>query len=136
MAKILRIVVDTNILISAMAFDGSPRHALDKTLELGVLLFSEATSKEWREVLERPKFDIYLNKHTRQRLYFEIITSAIMVQPKPYSQQCRDPKDQKFLEAYIGGEADYLITGDRDLLVMKNRELRVLTAEEFLQVTS
>ena len=135
MAKILLIIVDTNILISAMAFRGSPRQALDQALEQGVLLFSEATSAEWREVIERPKFDPYLNKHVRQRLYFEIITSAIMVQPKPYFQQCRDPKDQKFLETYIGGEADYLITGDKDLLVMKNRDLQVLTAEEFLQIT-
>lgn len=118
-----------------MAFRGTPRQALDKALEEGVLLFSNATSAEWKEVLERPKFDAYLDKNTRQMLYFEIITSAMMVQPKPCEELCRDPKDQKFLEAYIGGEADYLITGNQDLLVMKNESLRIVTAEEFLQIT-
>ena len=53
-----------------------------------------------------------------------------------FNWTCRDPNDPKFLEAYIDGEADYLITGDKDLLVMKNRELQVLTAEEFLKVAS
>lgn len=55
-----RFVVDTNVFVSAIALPRSvPRHAVDKALARGLLLFSEATLGELSEVLFRSKFDHY-----------------------------------------------------------------------------
>ena len=130
-----RVVVDTNVLISAVAFVGSiPQRALKKALLEGVLIFTKETSQEWKEVLHRPKFDRYIDKGSRIAFFFEVMTTAMMVDPKPCSYQCRDNKDQIFLEAYEGGYADYLMSGDEDLLVLKSKSLNILTPQEFLDI--
>ena len=48
-------------------------------------------------------------------------------------EECRDPKDDKFLELAINGNAEYLITGDKDLLVLDPfRETHILSAKDFI----
>jgi len=116
-----RFVLDTNVLISSIAFpDSLPDRVLRKVLTDGVLIFSHATIAEFREVLFRPKFDRYINQALRQDFFFEIVTSAMLVTTKPCDVICRDGKDQKFLEILAEGEVDFLITGDQDLLVLKS----------------
>ncbi len=130
-----RIIIDTNILISSMAFmESVPQQAVNRALELGVLLFTLATLEEFKEVILRPKFDKYIERDLRIAYFFEISTSSLMVKPKACSHVCRDLNDQKFLEAYQGGEAEYLISGDQDLLILKNDALQVLSLDEFLSV--
>jgi uncharacterized protein len=49
-------------------------------------------------------------------------------------QECRDPKDDKFLALAVNGEAHYLISGDKDLLVMHPfRNIAIITADELMQ---
>ena len=115
-----RFVLDTNVLISSIAFpDSLPDQVLRKALTDGVLMFSLATIAEFKEVLFRPKFDRYINRKLRQDFFFEIVTSSMLVTAKPCGVICRDGKDQKFLEILAEGEVNTLITGDQDLLVLK-----------------
>jgi predicted nucleic acid-binding protein len=62
----MRCIVDTNVLVSAVVLSNSvPRRAVEKVLHHGILLLSDATSMELREVLSREKFDRYVSRKER-----------------------------------------------------------------------
>ena len=110
-------VCDTNALISRLLVpDGVAAKAVDHALERGVLLVSEETLGELVEVLDRPKFDPYLTTGDR-RHFLELLGGVARVIPIIRRHaSCRDPKDDKFLDVAVNGEATAIITGDEDLL--------------------
>ena len=59
------------------------------------------------------------------------------MQPSESIDECRDPKDNKYLELAISGHAESLITGDEDLLVLNRfRKIKIITVLEFLDTDS
>lgn len=114
-----RVVFDTNALVSRLLVPGSvPAQAVRKAVEEADLLVSEATLYELADVLARPKFDPYITIEDRKEFLRLLGRIAEMV-PIVYTvHDCRDPKDNKFLELAINGEADAIVTGDDDLLVL------------------
>ena len=75
-----RIVVDTNVFVSAIALPRSiPRKAVDKVLDSGVLLFSQATMTELVEVLRRPKLDHYVSREDRAIFFSQLDAVAEFV---------------------------------------------------------
>jgi len=119
-------------LISAFLLSKSiPRQALDTATAAGRLLLSTAT--ELTEVLRQPKFDRYLAQHRRMTLLAVVIHNADLVEVDIAITDCRDPKDNKFLELAVSGQATHLVTGDRDLLVLHPyRSTTILTPRQFL----
>jgi uncharacterized protein len=114
-----RLVIDTNVLVSAAILARSlPRLAVDKAVDHGVLLFSESTVEELKGVLFRSKFDRYLNREGRAVFLAQLESVAEFVPTVQILRECRDPKDDKFLEVALNGRADVIITGDADLLGM------------------
>jgi len=130
----LRVVFDTNTLISAFLLPRSiPRKALDTTTATGRLLLSIATATELTEVLHHSKFDRYLTEHRRLTLLAVIIRTADLVEVDATITDCRDPKDNKFLELAVSGRATHLVTGDQDLLMLHPyRGITILTPRQFL----
>ncbi len=60
---------------------------------------------------------------------------AIEVEPREHFHLCRDPKDNKFLDAALAGEASYIISGDKDLLVLEEfRGIEIVTPAKFLEI--
>ncbi len=131
-----RFVIDTNVLVSSIAFPKQPPHlALHKALDKGVLVFSRDTIAEFKEVLLRPKFDKYIQKRLREAFIVEIVTSALVVDSSPCKTHCRDPTDQKFLEIVNTGDVDFLISGDKDLLVLQRvGKCTIVSPAEFLKL--
>jgi putative PIN family toxin of toxin-antitoxin system len=80
--------------------------------------FSDATLDELADVLARPKFDPYVTLEERQGFLQRLLRIAERVPILQQIQACRDPRDDKFLEVAINGEADMIITGDGDLLAL------------------
>ena len=112
-------VIDVNVLISAFLFARSkPRQALDKAQSIGIVLLSDAVLAELIEVLTRPKFDRYISKRIREQLTNELAQAALFLDPNEQITECRDAKDNKYLELAIAGKAQCIMTGDRDLLVL------------------
>lgn len=113
-------VFDTNSLVSASLLPNSiSRKAFDKALALGELVASNNTIEELIEVLFRKKFDRYfLNDNERWLLLNKIEANAKILTPSITINDCRDPKDSKFLELAITADASCIITGDKDLLVL------------------
>jgi len=135
MRALERIVVDTNVFVSAIVLPLSvPRQAVDKALDHGVLLFSDATMTELTEVLSRPKFDQYSGIGERLLFLGQLRSTAEFVPITQLVRECRDPKDDKFLEVALNGRADLIITGDSDLLALHCwREITILTPAEYLK---
>jgi putative PIN family toxin of toxin-antitoxin system len=133
--KIDRIVVDTNVFVSAiMAPRSIPRQAVDQASDNGVLLFSEATLAELEEVLRRPKFDRYVSREERVIFLGQLGVAAEFVPIVQLVSECRDAKDDKFLEVALNGRADVIITGDAHLLGMHPwREVAVLSSAQYLK---
>lgn len=115
----MRCVIDTNVFVSAAVFSPSiPRQAVSKALRGDILLFSEYTKDELKEVLFRPKFDRYVSREERTVFLAQLGAVAEFVPIIKVIRECRDPKDDKFLEVALNGSADVIITGDADLLRM------------------
>ena len=130
-----RIVVDTNVLVSRLLLaDSIPAQAVRQARKNGVLLVSDATMYELAEVLNRRRLDRYVTVKHRQQFLRELSRIAEFVPMTRVVRECRDPKDDKFLEVAINGGADVIITGDADLLVMHPwRGITVLTPTHYLE---
>lgn len=115
----LRCVFDTNAIVSAALLKKSAaRQALDVALAQGHLLVSLETLNKLNDVLRRPKFNKYVTEHERLQFLAALTREAALVEVTAVITQCRDPKDNKFLELAVSGEAHYIVSGDKDLLVL------------------
>jgi putative PIN family toxin of toxin-antitoxin system len=94
---------------------------------------SEATFRELREVLFRPKFDKYLTEQTRLLFLATLLGEAEAVNITEQIKICRDPNDDKFLDVAMNGAATCIISGDEDLLVLHPfRTIPIITPRAFL----
>ena len=130
-----RIVADTNLLVSRLLLPQSlPAQAVRKAVEEGQLLVSDATLGELADVLSRAKFDPYVSLEDRQdfiRVLNRVAERIIVTAP---IKACRDPKDDKFLELALNGEANMILTGDRDLLALHPfRGVDILSPREYIE---
>lgn len=129
-----RWVFDTNTLVSRLLVpSGTAARAVDRALTHGVLLVSEATLAELADVLWRPKFDPYLDNTQRQQ-FFSLLSGVSQVVATPHRlQACRAPKDDKFLDVALAGDAQAIITGDKDLRVLHPfHGIPIMTPAEFI----
>ncbi len=128
-------VLDTNLLISRLLVpSGTAAKAVNHALERGILLVSEATLQELATVLGRSKFDSYVSREDRQQ-FIRLLggVARVVAIPAPI-RACRDPKDDKFLEVAVHGEARAIITGDADLLDLDPfHGIRIVQPADFLR---
>ena len=134
MSNFGRLVVDTNVVLSAILFPGSvPGRALDLA-QGSVVLASQFTLQELKEVAERSRFDRYVEPEKRRRLVAEFVRATLTVEIPFPIRACRDPRDDKFLEVAVHGRADLILTGDTDLLALHPfRGIAILTPAEYLE---
>jgi putative PIN family toxin of toxin-antitoxin system len=129
-----RFVLDNNIFVSALLVKNSaPFWVIKKVEEMGVILYSEATLLELNQVLNRKKFIKYFTVEEKQEFIVKLIESAELVVITKSIDVCRDPKDNKFLELAVSGDADFIVSGDQDLLVLNPfKNIEIITANDFL----
>ncbi len=139
MSTLRRVVFDTSTLVGAALKPGSvPHRALLQALARCDVCASAQTLVELEQVMQRDKFDRYLNRETRldfvavlrQSMHFFAVTQPDEEDLQP---PCRDPKDNKFLALAQVCNADALVSSDDDLLVLDPwRGVPVLTPAAFL----
>ena len=84
------------------------------------------------EVINRSKFDKYLSKKRKKELIKDLTETALFIEPTQIITDCRDSKDNKYLELAITVHTECIITGDQDLLVLNPfRGIPILTVQEF-----
>lgn len=129
--KIERVVLDSNILISAIVFGGKPLDVLSMILNESIDgIISRHLLAELSDVLSK-NFSIH---STEIDLIQEEIEDVFeIVQPKKSIHVVRDDSDNKVIEAAVEGNCDYIITGDKDLLSLGiYKGIKIITASEFL----
>ena len=131
-----RFIVDTNMIVSAALFRQSvPRQALDHALADGILLVSETTALELTSVLLRSKFDRYLQREIRERFLAVLLQQTTLIEITESVIACRDPKNDKFLEVAVCGDASLIVTGDKDLFDLHPyRGISIVTPRQFLDL--
>lgn len=128
-------VFDTNAVVSALLLKKSvARQAFDRAQSEGKLLVSTAIVTELNDVLKREKFNKYIKEEERFLFLTALIRAAILVEITVTINDCRDPKDNKFLELAISGNADCIVSGDDDLTSLHPfRGIPILTPRAYLE---
>jgi len=130
-----KVLLDTNILISALGWSGKPKVIFEKCLhgEL-VLVTSPNQIEELRRVMDYPKFNF--TEEQKATFVSIILEIATMVEiTGKVKVIIDDPDDNAILETAIVGNANYLISGDPHLLKLKEfARVKIITASEFLGV--
>lgn len=128
----VKVLLDTNVLISAIGFGGKPRQILLLVLEKKIkAVISPILLAEFHEVINKkfPKLAPHL-----QLMESKIKKTFLIVQPKVSLDIVRDKDDNRVLEAAIQGNCHYIFTGDKDLLDLKiYQEIKIVTSEIFLK---
>jgi len=133
----MRAVVDTGIFVSALIRRKGTIGAVLGALRAGqyTVIYSTAILVEIIDVLGRDKFRIkyHIEPDDITALINLIRLRGELVIPSQTIAACRDPKDDKFLEAALAGAADCIVSGDADLLEMKSFEsIPILRPAAFL----
>jgi hypothetical protein len=130
----MRVIFDNNIFISSVLIENCvPDKALTKAEADFTILCSEPIFNELVAKLFLPKFDKYVSLQVRKQVLKYFAQKALFIEPADEIKICRDPKDNKFLELAVAGNADCIVTGDNDLLVLDPfRNIRIITPKEFL----
>ena len=134
MMKTKRIVIDTNVIVSALIFyKSTTMQAFREAKENGLILISAEILSELIDVLSRQKFDRYLSREIREDFLASLTRETELITITETIDICRDPKDNKFLELAISGNATHIITGDKDLLELNPFQgIPILTPKQFL----
>jgi len=132
--EIIRVVLDTNVLISALLFTGESSRVFQLWQDRKIIpVICPETFAELRAVLRYPKFNLAdpeISDIIQSEIlpYFDVIDLVQEIR-----NVCRDPQDDKFIACAISAGVDYLVTGDRDLADMKRyKNVRIITVGEFL----
>ena len=136
MKRAPRVVLDTNVVLSALVFTHGRAVALregwqDSRFEP---LVSKATVDELIRVLNYPKFKLLADEqHELLADYLPYCLTVTIPAKPPKTPACRDPWDVPFMQLAIVGKADSIVTGDRDLLDIKSKRLcPIVTLEAFI----
>lgn len=131
-----RIVLDANVLVSRLLMpDSQPARAVRLAVEMGDILLSQAVIDELSEVLGRAKFDRYVSRAVRTDFVRKLLAIAEVVEIAERVQACRDPKDDKYLDVAINGNADCILSGDRDLQALHPfLGIAILSPVEFIEM--
>jgi len=129
----LRVVLDTNVLVSAIISDGKSRELLRRGIANQFsIITSDLILKELVTVLNRPKFKT--SEDEINRIIRAFIKSAEIVSVKSKLEAVKqDPKDNIIIETAYDGNADIVVSGDSHLLVLKAfRGIKIMTVENML----
>lgn len=132
----LRAVLDTNVLLSALIGTGKPRELWRVAVERKfVVIISKELFAEFLSVVEREKFRT-VRKGTVGRFVSQLIRiSTMAVIKSSYKVVLEDPDDDMVINTAYSGNADYIVTGDSHLLEMgKFRNIKIISIGSFLKL--
>lgn len=133
----IRVVFDTNIVISGRLWSGAPKQALHLADTGRVKMFiSEEMIDELRDVISRPKFANRLNllSKTAEQVVIDHLQTAEIIEVNLVPSVVKaDPDDNKIVACAVAADARYLVSGDPHLLSLKNYENTfIVTVNQFL----
>ena len=130
----MKIVLDTNVILSAILFGGKPRQVLDAATSGQVrMCISEKLISELEGVLHREKFA--LDSRVVSAIVAELTSTAELVQPTTHASAIKDdPSDNDVLDCALEAKAVYIVSGDRHLLALgRCKDVLILNPDDFLK---
>lgn len=129
----MKVVLDSNILFSAVIFGGVPQEILEAAiLKKFIAISSPVLVDELLDILRRKSGASIQQLNAIEKKVNEVLE---IVYPRETVIVCRDKDDNQVLEAALEGKCDYIVTGDKDLLVLKKfKKIPILTPKEFLEI--
>lgn len=127
----MKIVIDTNVIVSAMFFGGKPRQLVELLVKHKFQSFASAEIvNEYQDTASElcaryPKKPVHLPLTA-------IVTAMNIIETTSDISVCRDPDDDKFINCALDSNCSYIISGDNDLLTIKNYNgIKIVTVAEF-----
>ena len=130
------VVFDASTIVgAALKRDSVPERALLLARKSATICLSAAVEAEIREVLRRPKFHKHISDQTRERILDVVAAAALVVEPGEAVTDCRDRKDNIYLELALAANATAIVSSDNDLLSLDPwRGIRIVSPSEYLQI--
>lgn len=130
----MKVVIDTNVVVSALFFGGKPRNLIELLInkDLDAYITQEITEeyKDTVAYLQRKYGDKQISVPLAH-----IISSCKLIKKETDIKICRDPDDDKFISCAIDAKCLYIISGDKDLLAIKQyKGIQIVTVTEFFHV--
>lgn len=129
----MRIVIDTNVLISGVFFGGYPRKILSAVVNQRITACATTEIiNEYEEIVQ----EMISRKqgHINRAILSPLIKAMEIIESVTHVEICRDPDDNKFLECAKDSHALYIVSGDKDLLVIGQfGNVQIVTAKDFYE---
>ena len=130
----MRIVIDTNVLISGVFFGGFPRKILSAVVGQKITAYATAEIiNEYEDIVQE-----MINRkqgHINRTILSPLIKAMEIIEPVTHVEICRDPDDNKFLECAKDSHALYIVSGDKDLLLIERfGNIQIVTAKDFYEI--
>jgi putative PIN family toxin of toxin-antitoxin system len=128
----MRIVIDTNVVVSGIFFGGKPAELLKLVTTKNLSAFAtDEIVDEYQETI-----NYLVKKYSKEEITLVPIISSMEIIPASNNIHiCRDPDDDKFISCAVDGKCYYIVSGDKDLLSLNNYEnIKILTVAEFMQI--
>ena len=130
----VRAVLDTNVLVSALIHGGKPRKLILELLNRHTAILSRQMLAELADVAGRDKFHVTGSQIER---FLSIMVKLAKIVPDNalFKEVASDPDDDVVLNAAYTGKADYIVTGDKHLLTLNNfRKTKIVTVNQMLEI--
>ena len=127
------ILIDTNILFSALIFENSvPYKVLKHILKNNQAAFCEPVIREIFAIIQRkaPKYQIYIEDFFKNEQYIFLSSKKYN---HPIKTNIRDIKDQAILNIAINANVDIILTGDKDFLSLNINKPQIITARDYFE---
>lgn len=130
----MRVVIDTNVLISAIFWTGKPKQILNKVRQKEItFITSEFILEELKNILRREDKPFKLSEEEAERIITTLKELAVVVRINSKVSVCKDENDNRVLECALDGKADYIITGDFHLLQLGSfQNITITKVSDFL----
>ena len=129
----MKIVIDTNVVISGVFFGGTPRRIIEAVSNEAVHAYATpAIIDEYIDVVE----EMVSRRQGKLdgRILIPLIKKLSVILPESSIKLSRDPDDDKFIECATDAKAEYIISGDKDLLdIAEYQNVKIITAHDFCQ---
>lgn len=128
-----KIVIDTNLFISALGWGGKPNELIERAIDKEYELYiSTKQIKELIRVLSYPR--LKFTEHEKKAFLEKIYEIAIIIDTKLELSVVEDPFDNMLVECAVEADADYIISGDNLLKKLKKfKNIRIVSVSEFLE---
>jgi putative PIN family toxin of toxin-antitoxin system len=132
----MKVVLDTNVLVSALIKAGKPRDLFKKLAKDKQIIFSKPILEAFLDVIEDPKVARYINQQDVATFLNTLGNGARIIRVKSKVQVViNDADDNIIVQAAHDGNASYIVSGDKHLLALKEfKGIKVVTVDQMLVI--